>query len=67
MKIAIIGGGAAGCFAAIQIKDRQPDAEVHVWEAGRKALAKVAVTGGRFHRAGLPPGQQTDEAAAESV
>ncbi len=46
MKIAIIGGGAAGCFAAIQIKDRQPDAEVHVWEAGRKALAKVAVTGG---------------------
>ena len=46
MKIAIIGGGAAGCFAAIQIKDRQPDAEVHVWEAGRKALAKVAVPGG---------------------
>ena len=46
MKMAIIGGGAAGCFAAIQIKDRQPDAEVHVWEAGRKALAKVAVTGG---------------------
>lgn len=46
MDIAIIGAGAAGCFCAIQIKRRLPDCKVTVWEAGPKALAKVAVTGG---------------------
>lgn len=46
MKIAIIGGGAAGCFCAIGLKRRLPDAEVTVYEAGAKLLAKVAVTGG---------------------
>ena len=46
MKIAIIGAGAAGCFAAIEIKRRRPEAVVTVYESGRKALAKVAVTGG---------------------
>lgn len=46
MNIAIIGGGAAGCFAAIEIKRRIPDATVTIFEAGRKALAKVAITGG---------------------
>ena len=44
--IAIIGAGAAGCFCAIEAKRRQPAAEVTVYEAGPKALAKVAVTGG---------------------
>ena len=46
MKIAIIGGGAAGCFCAIGLKRRLRDAEVTVYEAGPKLLAKVAVTGG---------------------
>ncbi len=46
MRIAIIGGGAAGCFCAIGLKRRLPDAEVMVYEAGPKLLAKVAVTGG---------------------
>ena len=46
MKIAIIGAGAAGCFAAIEIRRRCPEAVVTVYESGRKALAKVAVTGG---------------------
>lgn len=46
MKIAIIGGGAAGCFCAIGLKRRLPDAEVTVYEAGPKLLSKVAVTGG---------------------
>lgn len=46
MIIAIIGGGAAGCFCAIGLKRRLPDAEVTVYEAGPKLLAKVAVTGG---------------------
>ena len=44
--IAIIGGGAAGCFCAIAVKRLLPHADVTVYEGGRKALAKVAVTGG---------------------
>lgn len=46
MRIAIIGAGAAGCFAAINIKRLMPYAEVEIYEAAKKALAKVAVTGG---------------------
>lgn len=46
MQIAIIGGGAAGCFAAIEIRRRMPQAHVTVFESGRRLLAKVAVTGG---------------------
>ena len=46
MQIAIIGGGAAGCFAAINIKRNRPDAKVTVFESGKKLLAKVAITGG---------------------
>lgn len=46
MHVAVIGGGAAGCFAAIALKQRRPDAEVSVFESGKKILAKVAVTGG---------------------
>ncbi len=44
--VAVIGAGAAGCFCAIELKRRHPDAAVTVFEAGPKALAKVAVTGG---------------------
>lgn len=46
MKIAVIGGGAAGCFCAIGVKRRRPDADVTLFEAGPRLLAKVAVTGG---------------------
>lgn len=46
MKIAIIGAGAAGCFAAIEVKRQRPDAEVVVFEAASRPLAKVAITGG---------------------
>ena len=46
MNVAIIGAGAAGCFAAIQIKRNNPKANVTVYDAGIKPLAKVAVTGG---------------------
>jgi len=45
-KVSIIGAGAAGCFCAIELKRRNPELEVHVYERGTKALAKVAVTGG---------------------
>ncbi len=46
MRIAIIGAGAAGCFAAVNLKRMCPQAHVTVYEGGRKPLAKVAVTGG---------------------
>ena len=45
-RIAVIGAGAAGCFCAAELRRRLPDAAVVVYEAGRKPLAKVAVTGG---------------------
>ena len=46
MNIAIVGAGAAGCFAAIELKRRMPHARVCLYEAGTRPLAKVAVTGG---------------------
>ena len=46
MKVAIIGGGAAGCFCAVELKRRRPSCDVVVLEAGKRPLAKVAVTGG---------------------
>lgn len=46
MLIVIIGAGAAGCFAAIEVKRRNPGARVIVVEAASRALAKVAITGG---------------------
>ena len=45
-KVAVIGGGAAGCFAAVNMKKMNPDLDVTVYEAGPELLAKVAVTGG---------------------
>lgn len=46
MNVAIIGSGAAGCLAAIQIKRNNPKVNVMVYEAGIKPLIKVAATGG---------------------
>lgn len=46
MKVAIVGAGAAGCFAAIEVKRQRPDAEVVVFESASRPLAKVAITGG---------------------
>jgi len=45
MKIAIIGAGAAGCFAAANIAYR-PGVEVAVYEKTGKVLQKVKVSGG---------------------
>lgn len=45
-SVAIIGGGAAGFFSAIALKENCPSAEVHIFEKGAKPLAKVRVTGG---------------------
>lgn len=46
MKVIVIGAGAAGCFCAIQLKRLMPTAEVAIYEAGRRPLMKVAITGG---------------------
>ena len=46
MRIAIIGGGAAGCFCAIGAKRRLPETDVTLYESGPRLLAKVALTGG---------------------
>lgn len=46
MKVAIIGAGAAGCFCAVNIKRKYPDAVVEVFEGGKRAMAKLAITGG---------------------
>ena len=46
MKIAIIGGGAAGFFAAISAKENYPDSQVVVFEKSNKTLAKVKISGG---------------------
>ena len=45
-RIAIIGAGAAGCFCAAELRRLRPAFRVDVYEAGPKALAKVAITGG---------------------
>ena len=45
-NIAVIGAGAAGCFCAAELRRRLPNAQIDVYEAGPKPLAKVAVTGG---------------------
>ena len=46
MDIAIIGGGAAGFFSAIHIKQWVPAARVVIFERASKVLAKVKVSGG---------------------
>ena len=46
LSIAVIGGGAAGFMAAITAKRQMPNANVCIFEKGKKVLAKVAVTGG---------------------
>jgi len=46
LNIAVVGGGAAGFFAAISAKQNNPEAHVTIFERGQKVLAKVLVTGG---------------------
>lgn len=44
--IIIIGGGAAGFFAAINIAERHPNLKVAILERGKEGLQKVKVSGG---------------------
>ncbi len=46
MKTAIIGGGAAGFFLAINLKEMCPEMEVTIFEKSKRVLAKVEISGG---------------------
>jgi len=46
MQIAIIGGGAAGFFAAIACAEANPSCRVTIFERGKAVLEKVRVSGG---------------------
>ena len=46
MKTAIVGGGAAGFFLAVNLKEMMPDMEVVIFERSQHVLAKVEVSGG---------------------
>ena len=46
MKTAVIGGGAAGFFLAINLKEMCPEMEVTIFEKSKRVLAKVEVSGG---------------------
>ncbi|MCP4441455.1 MAG: NAD(P)/FAD-dependent oxidoreductase [Aureispira sp.] len=45
-KVIIVGGGAAGFFAAIRCKQLNPNLDVHILERGKQVLQKVKVSGG---------------------
>ena len=46
MKTAIIGGGAAGFFLAINLKEMCPKMQIAILEKGTRVLRKVEVSGG---------------------
>lgn len=46
MRIAVIGGGAAGFFSAIAAKENHSNAHVVILEKSQKILSKVKVSGG---------------------
>lgn len=46
MKTAIIGGGAAGFFLAINLKEMCPKMEVSIFEKSKRVLSKVEISGG---------------------
>lgn len=46
MKTAIIGGGAAGFFLAINLKEMCPEMAVTIFEKSKRVLAKVEISGG---------------------
>ena len=46
MRVAIIGGGAAGFFSALSVKKHHPNSKVTIFEKSNKLLSKVKVSGG---------------------
>lgn len=45
-RTAIIGGGAAGFFLAINLKEMCPEMQVTIFERGKRVLRKVEISGG---------------------
>ena len=45
-NVIIIGGGAAGFYAAIHIADSNPELKIAILERGKNVLSKVKVSGG---------------------
>lgn len=45
-RIAIVGGGAAGFFAAVNTAEKNPRARIIIFEAAHKPLQKVFISGG---------------------
>ena len=45
-KTAVIGGGAAGFFLAINLKEMCPQMDITILEASKRVLAKVEISGG---------------------
>jgi predicted Rossmann fold flavoprotein len=46
LRVIVVGGGAAGFFAAIACAEANPGAQVKLLEAGREPLSKVRISGG---------------------
>jgi predicted Rossmann fold flavoprotein len=46
IDVAIIGGGAAGFFAALSASFHFPNAQIHIFEKNRTVLNKVRISGG---------------------
>jgi len=46
MRVVIIGGGAAGFFAAINCAEKNAKAEIIILERGKSVLGKVKISGG---------------------
>jgi predicted Rossmann fold flavoprotein len=46
LRIAVIGGGAAGFFGALRAKSLNPQAEVEIFESAAQPLGKVRISGG---------------------
>jgi len=46
MKCAIIGGGAAGFFSAVTLAQKNPDADISIFDSSKQFLRKVKISGG---------------------
>jgi hypothetical protein len=46
MRVAVIGGGAAGFFAALSVAEHHPTASIALYEKSNKLLSKVRISGG---------------------
>jgi len=45
-RIAVVGGGAAGFFAAVNTAEKNPHAKITIFEAAHQPLQKVFISGG---------------------